>query len=497
MKIFDKTFKLTLASVFLAEILSFVGFLHPAAGRFFFLMILLITLAASIYKLEYGLLAVLTELFISSKGYLFSLSLGHFNLSIRIAMWLVVMLVWGVRFLSRLIREKRLSFGFDFSYFLPLFFFLGLGGLIGLLKGNGPADAFFDYNNWFYFGLLLPLSEVFHENNFRKIFSVFSASIVWLAFETFSSLYLFSHNLFMRPVYKWIRNTGVGEITQMPNGFSRIFFQSHFFALAAFFIFFLLFAGARLKKERSWPYFLVLTASLASVLISFSRSFWVGLAGGVGLLLALAAGLIRKKKISWKDTLSFAGAGLISLALSFAIMAAIVKFPFPRTGADLSDDLTNRLSNFSGEAAVSSRWSLLPELWKGIKKDPLLGHGFGTTVTYKSSDPRVLELHPDGLYTTYAFEWGWLDLWLKIGLLGVLAYLYLLFILSRRLWRRFSAGSDLLSAGFLLGILVMVLVNIFTPYLNHPLGIGYLLLAAVLAASPLQVRTDPHQSGRA
>ena len=31
--------------------------------------------------------------------------------------------------------------------------------------------------------------------------------------------------------------------------------------------------------------------------------------------------------------------------------------------------------------------------------------GFGTSVTYETSDPRALETNPDGLFTTYSFEW--------------------------------------------------------------------------------------------
>jgi UDP-N-acetylmuramoyl-L-alanyl-D-glutamate--2,6-diaminopimelate ligase len=48
---------------------------------------------------------------------------------------------------------------------------------------------------------------------------------------------------------------------------------------------------------------------------------------------------------------------------------------------------------------------LLPILFDGVKRHPVLGSGFGATVTYKSSDPRVVAA-TGGVYTNYAFEPG-------------------------------------------------------------------------------------------
>ena len=68
---------------------------------------------------------------------------------------------------------------------------------------------------------------------------------------------------------------------------------------------------------------------------------------------------------------------------------------------------------------------------KEISQEPFFGQGYGATVTYLSQDPRVLENNPSGLYTTYAFEWGYLDIWLKLGIGGIIAYLLLLFFLIK------------------------------------------------------------------
>src|SRR3990172_9941899 len=83
-----------LASV---ELFSFFGFLYPQAGTILFFLIVFATLVASFWRLEYGLLIILAELFIGSKGYLFSLDIDGSVVSIRIALFLIIMAVWLAR----------------------------------------------------------------------------------------------------------------------------------------------------------------------------------------------------------------------------------------------------------------------------------------------------------------------------------------------------------------------------------------------------------------
>jgi hypothetical protein len=130
-------------------------------------------------------------------------------------------------------------------------------------------------------------------------------------------------------------------------------------------------------------------------------------------------------------------------------------------------------------------------------KHPLLGSGFGTAVTYQTHDPRLLADNPGGQYRTTAFEWGYSDLWLKFGVLGILAYGWFMFALVRPLCavvRRArgampssSAGEisqenvrALVAAGALLALAALLATHLFSPYLNHPLGIGMLMMVAVL-----------------
>ena len=485
--IFNKNLRLICLLIILAEILSFLGYYYQLINFIVFFIVVILALILSLYRLKYGLFILLAELLIGSFGYLFYFETGGFKISIRIALWLIIMSVWLAKTVIEFIRTKKLELRFFRSsylfYFLTLFIFIAFGVINGFLAKNSINDIFFDFNNWLYFLLIFPIfSVVKDDNNLKIIKRIFLIAISWLSLKTIVLAYIFSHsfNFFGLDLYFWVRRSGVGEITQVVPGFSRIFMQSHIFVLIGFFV--LLFYLLKNLKEdwfalsRKNYYLSALSILLLStILISFSRSFWLGLAAG-GLFVWLIA--IFKLKIGLRRFIIFNLSVLAIIILSLSLVAAIIKFPCPKPsgGFNAANLLSDRATQIANEAGASSRWQLLPPLWQKIKTGPILGKGFGATVTYKSSDPRVLAVSSAGEYTTYAFEWGWLDVWLKLGIFGLLAYL-ILFV--KIIFEGLKAGSRF-ALSLAAGLILILAVNIFSPYVNHPLGIGFLIVAAVI-----------------
>ncbi|OGF27643.1 hypothetical protein A2331_04500 [Candidatus Falkowbacteria bacterium RIFOXYB2_FULL_34_18] len=563
-----KLFKTTFLFIVLIELLSIFAYLIPEFNQISFSIIVFVVLILSLYNLRWGLSIVLAELFISSKGYLFYLGLGGLNISIRVALWLVLMSVWFSKYILTLCRcKERNNNGMIWqsrihhyikgllrhpaphndikSYFIPLFIFIAWGAINGLLQGNDFHNVFFDFNGWVYFSLIFPVYSVFNKNQgvscvpkntqspfLNDLSAVFLASISWISIKTFILLYIFSHEMtsVMPSLYRWVRTTGVGEITLIEGGFYRIFFQSHIYVLIGFFALFSylilkntknvilsaseesrvirairlvakFFTSFRMTRGEFFDYttFNLSVLFLAVTIINFSRSNWVGLVVGLGVLfLFVILNAAKRNEESYimtrfftgdqNDTLvkriyRFISIFLAITIMSFVLIIIIVKFPYPSpTGSyNAGELLTKRASQISGEAGVSSRWNLLPELWKEIKKAPILGSGFGATVTYKSNDPRVLETSINGNYTTYAFEWGWLDIWLKLGIGGLIAYSLLISRILHIGFVNFPISNFKFQIlGLLIGLIVISTINFFSPYLNHPLGIGYLILIAAI-----------------
>jgi O-antigen ligase len=470
MNLFGKYFKTSLLFISLVLILSFIAYFFPLFNKVAFFVILALTLILTLEKLEYGLYILLAELFIGSKGYLFYFDAGGVSVSLRIALFLVVMAVW---IYSRL-KDKNFKLKLDRWHWI-LFTFIGWGLIWGLIRGNSFQNLFFDFNAWLYFALIFPIIDVLKSRKqIENVLQIFTGALTIIIAKTFIFLYIFSHGMeiAVTPIYRWLRQFLIGEITLMPNGFYRIFFQSQIYLLIGFFIFSALLIWQNKKDKRYW---LLTIGSLTSVLISFSRSFWVGLAVGILTLLIFLILL----KFPFKKIIKIGLAGIVVLVISLTAVFTTAQFPFPEPGKiSFASMFSDRLTDLD-EAAVRSRWDLLPPLGQEIIKHPIIGSGFGTTVTYKSSDPRAIQFSQGGLFTTYAFEWGYLDIILKIGLAGLIVYLLLIAKIWRFGWILGRSG-EFIPFGFLLGLASLLATNFFSPYLNHPLGIGYIIFCGII-----------------
>jgi len=496
----------TFSLIILAEALSFVTYLYPAVNPWVFGLVALAALGLAVYKLEWGVYLIFAELAIGSFGKLFVLQISGVELSIRIVLWLIVISVWLARpkqersgGLAQVVRTRRIAFLHSqfFKPYLALAVVLGWGIVWGLGRGHDFGVVFFDANNYLYFLLIFPVYDVLVQNRdaMYRVSTILFGAISWLAVKTILLFYIFSHELFglQDILYSWSRRFQLAEITNInPMELtSRVFIQSQIWVLFGLFIIlgylFFCHSGAKPPKAaeaiesriskygwilsprrmRGSRMTLILSIFLSSALImSFSRSFW--LAGILSLGVFLILLLIQRERFS--RVFYFGILSIVIMTLGVGLTLGVAAFPIPR-GSSSADFLKNRASQFK-EAAASSRVSQIRPLLTMIAKHPAIGSGFGQAVTYQSQDPRVLKNHPDGQYTTTAFELGWLEIWLKLGLLGVLVYLYLLWQILKFGWQT----GGYLAFGAMAGLVAVVITHGVSPYLNHPLGIGAVLL---------------------
>lgn len=485
-----KITKVILSLIIISETMSALGYFLPPINTIGFLIVFIATLILSFKKLEYGVYLSLGELFIGSMGKMFYLEVNGVSLSIRIAIWAAVMLVWLIKTIIIFVNSKKLSIAViaskHWKYYLFFFFFILLGCINGFIHKNNLSNIFFDFNGWLFFAYVFPWYDVLSSSRRKEvlenIIAIFIVCCFWLSIKTLFLLFLFSHKttISIYGLYYWMRKNQLGEITQMKSDFFRIFIQSQIYVLCGFFFV----MSSAIKNKINYKILLLNSLFISVILISFSRSFWVGAFFG-GLILIFFCWQSFGK--NYKKYISYFIFAVASVIISILVIVAVVKIPLPGSnGGQYSLNLlTERASQVSGEDGASSRWSLLPELWKKISKSPLIGLGYGTTVTYKSSDPRVLSLNPNGLYTTFAFEWGWLDIWLKIGLIGLIIYLALSFVIIKDCWTKIVDGQQLdwLYRGAILSIAAIFAVSFFSPYTNHPLGIGFLILIGAISNS--------------
>ncbi len=432
-----------------------------------------------------GLGILLLELLIGSKGQLLQFGDWPATISIRIVVTGMFLLGWGIHVIQKnRWKEVRRFFRGRMQYCIltPLILYALFRGWE---LGNG-ALVTKDFNAWLDWLLLIPVLDVvvaYRAQVRRVLVPVFFVSMFWLALKTLGLEYLFSHGFtsISPNAYLWVRRSGVGEVTHVIGNAFRIFMQSYVYATAAWILaaawWFNQVSGHSLRSGRriAWGVMFAATFVLA---MSLSRSFWIGTAVGFITLIVL----LRRARVPWwKRLLGPISAKLAALLLVGAVLA----FPVPPVKMASLFDLFGSRTDL-GEAAAVSRWRLLPILINKIGQHPILGSGFGATVSYQTSDPRILKEHPDGVYTTYAFEWGWLEHWVKFGIFGIPVMLWILLSLGWRLWR--ADEPFWFRAGVISSLIALATLHVFTPYLNHPLGFLYIFVGeGILAMKEMRV----------
>src|SRR3990172_9728225 len=289
------------------------------------------------------------------------------------------MAVWLARKIFS--KSKVSSFKFQVSSFLGWYLFLfaafGIGIVQALVLRNDYSNIFFDFNAFLFFAYIFPLADVFREKAaWERLGKVAIAAVSWVTIKTFIVFYVFAHGMwpYTPMVYKWIRDTGVGEIVKVDQGFFRVFFQGHIYELLALIVL-LGIIGYRCSVKYqvlSINNYLSLVKShwllgvgLASVVIlSFSRSFWVG---GAASLIVLFLLIIFILKAKWRAIGSFLFYIISIFTISFILIFALMNIP-PRKGKLISlSGLVSERATVQ-EAAGQSRMELLKPLWTGILK---------------------------------------------------------------------------------------------------------------------------------
>lgn len=479
-----------------AGTLGAFGLSALAYGTWWMAPLLLLALVAQAEltrrSLILGLCLVVYETFIGGHGHLWSLAPLGIPLGLRMVLFGGLWVGYAGRLWQGASPWPRLT-----QNHAPWIAWLGavaLAVVVGAATHALPT-VFDDANGYATLTLLIPAASLaWTREEKRWLLLSLVAAVGWLCMASLVLLFTFSHlpSKVLDDVYRFVRDTRLYEVTLISNDSLSQLFPSGAWYFRAF-SYGQVLAGmtaflagwAWAVGQRSRALWWVMIASLAGLLGSLSRSALVGAALAGTLALPLLAMLRPKLSAVWSALWRTALATAAAVALLWAAVAVpprpdISNWPFYK-GAG---------GNSRG-TAVSSRWNLLPPLNEKIAQHPVFGSGLGDSVTYISDDPRIRDINPTGEYTTMRVEWGFHDLWWKLGLPGVFSLLWLMAQLTKQTFR--ATGDDRwLTYGAFGMIIVLLGTNIFSPYLNHPIGIVGLLAASWLmsGASEQKLRDD-------
>lgn len=446
-------------------------------------------LVLSYRSLPLGLMVAFLEVFVGGHGHLMDVDVLGFSLSIRMVLFAAVMLAYGALLVTRKVRPS-----FVLSRDLPwllLFLAIALGGVVGLLT-NAKGPAFDDFNSYLSVLYFFPVISVsWSSENRRLLLLTLSTAAVWVSLSTLVTLFAFTHlpGDILRELYVFLRDARLAEITILtapdlltaffPTGawYFRIFEQSQFVVLA----FELLFAAGTLmyagREKLPWQVYAVHALMLGTLFASMSRSFYLAMfVSAIVLLIGTLYAKVPLKMIAIRSI-------LIGFTKVFAILCLwlLVIFPIPFRPDFTETPFYKGGDGADRDVAVSSRWNLLPPMMAEIFASPIIGSGFGEEVTFVTNDPRIRAINPSGEYTTYRFEWGYQDLWLKMGILGLLGFIAYAASIAYAVKNNFSW----ISFGLATGVFALFVTHVFSPYLNHPIGLTFMVFVLPFLAWPM------------
>jgi putative inorganic carbon (HCO3(-)) transporter len=170
-------------------------------------------------------------------------------------------------------------------------------------------------------------------------------------------------------------------------------------------------------------YFLTfcLVTSLLALFLTKSLGAWLGL--GVAALFLIWFYLFKSKILNLKSTYL-----IIFFALGFIILSVLILKYYPQR---ISDSF----------AARKEVWQVS---WFLIKEHPILGIGLGTfPKIYNQTIPHIhfppinwLQMHPHNIFLAF---------WLNLGLLGLISFIWLLYLFFKNCFKFLSPKSYLLN----------------------------------------------------
>ncbi len=452
------------------EVLSWTAFrlarntdYEPNAMTVVIGLVIVAALWLAIKKPHWLAWATLIELIIGGKGYLLWGEVGGEKISIRLALFVIIMLAAVVDS----VRQKKFTFPRPILWPVGLLLgWVGVMSVVGVMRGYGVSGVFTDMNAYLYIAMMWPWWLFLRRSADWKntLFIVLLSGVTIVGFKSWVIQLLFAQNIPQTTtLYHWIRQTGIGEITLISKNVYRIFFQSQIYALIGFV---LLMVGYIRQRHQPWWGIAALGSSLG-VYLSLSRSLWLGLAVALGVF-----ALVEVSRKNWPGLRRFFI--LIPLAVFVWMMTTwALNFPYivtPPGRQSNADAVVARLKSAGSTQASTARANQIPPLVKAIGRNPISGHGFGATLTYYSTDPRIR-----GARTTSAFELGYLDMAFHIGLIGLGLFGWWLWLV----WKKIRYQPD--AVLWIWPTIAIATVHLTSPYLNHPLGLGWLALISIVA----------------
>ncbi|MDO4174252.1 MAG: hypothetical protein Q4D42_05765 [Eubacteriales bacterium] len=372
---------------------------------------------------------------------------------------------------------------------------------IGIRNGNAFGFIWADASSFLALSLLPGMFAVIDkkEKLMRLLNIIFYTSVCVAAVTMILHIGLaFMSDAATIAINDWINDRNLGGFTMLATGLNRVYFRAQIFLqFSAFYGAWKIWVSS--KRRDRIALFICEGVMLFAIVVSYTRGFWIGLVCAAVIVLVL-------EWKHWKKLFCTAGISLIIVAIlsgistlcygqpylfieivnrfdsnlivlsaddeeKVAIPAPAPEQPLPENEApvkaneECTEEEIDRVAA-ANEIAVNLRKDSLAAMHEKILQHLVIGNGLGTNL--------------DGVRTDGKTEYMYQDILMKMGVIGLIAFLatYFLYPLlhivmrlknSRKL---IDVQNEIVRNSFLVaGYLSVAVTSAFNPFLSTPMGI--------------------------
>lgn len=348
-----------------------------------------------------------------------------------------------------LVKKCFVNSRFYFTFFL---FFLSiiLSTAIGLFS-NDKNSVFNGLSGFLYmFLIIFFIQNIETKEKAVKVFRFFNSMIVILSLVSviFFILLLLFKSSFYSFINFFLIDKGFGFLDIQSNGMVRVFFKTSVLIPISCIYYLNEILKNDVYKLSSILYFIV---SLLGLISTMTMTFWIVFV--IGALINLLFFINKKKNL-----------------LLLILVIIMLLFVFDKIGYNITNIFTNRLDR--NDPSLLLKQAQVPVLWDTFKQHIFFGNGFGKEV--------ILDY-----YGTFREGSNWENMWLYLlvtnGLFGLVTYLLLIVsIIKNSIHSIKNANNEnaivLVTIG--VGLVIECIISFSNPFLNNPIGIGFLCVSA-------------------
>lgn len=424
---------------------------------------------------RYFLFVLFFELFAGGGGRLIEFG----PISIRQVLFLGVLVMFTIRFIvNKRTREEILGYFIHpntaiFWTSIAMVVWIAFSAINGYVNGHSLGVIFADVIRVCYVILIIPFIYYIGENRFTiknllqtLFFAALIISIVTILIGLIGKFMSDSQFFYF---YKDINKIFTGDLYFRPS--RGVFHKSHFLVL------FTVIIGVikLLENELSVPAGVVSLICFISIVFSETRGLYLG------ILVALITYLLVKAVcFFWGDkkSLNLTRNNVIKRVILILLLvlvtahfysnSTISRFSQPGGGPTSEQKLED--GKLIEDESLNVRFVLLTDSLKIIQKSSkvaILGNGYGTKIGKRST----------------GIEMTFVDIFVEQGLVGVVVWLAFSLLPLLYIFKSFLITKRVsnIYVGLLACSFSMLLVTNINPFLNSPIGLGFLLPVSVLS----------------